>query len=54
MTLKLIKTPADHTAGIARLAALMDRDPAAGTPEADELELLAHLIEDYEKRHFAI
>jgi len=54
MTAKLIKTRADHAAGVARLGALMDRDPAAGSAEADELELLAHLLADFEKKHFDI
>ena len=45
---KLIKTKAEHNAAMERLSALMDADPALGSPESDELELLAHLIESYE------
>jgi len=45
---KLIKTEAEHREAIERLSDLMNLDPAANTAEADELELLAHLIEQYE------
>ena len=48
---KIIKTADEHAAAITRLSALMDADPAPGSAQADELELLAHLIEDYEKKH---
>ena len=34
-----------------RLSTLVEVDPAPGTAQADELELLAHLVEDYEKKH---
>ena len=47
---KLIKTKAEHNAAMERLSALMDADPALGSPESDELELLAHLIETYEAK----
>ena len=46
---KIIKTADEHAEAITRLSALMDTDPAPGSAQADELELLAHLIEDYEK-----
>ena len=48
---KIIKTAAEHAAAMTRLSALVGIDPAPGTAEADELELLAHLIGDYEKKH---
>lgn len=49
---KLIKTPEDHAEALHRLDELMARDPAVGSAEGDELELLAHLIEDYEKQKY--
>lgn len=52
--IKLIKTPAEHAAALARVDALMAANPAAGTPECDELELLAHLAETYEKARFPV
>lgn len=33
---------------------LIDLDPELGTPESDRLEVLAVLIEDYERKHFPI
>lgn len=52
--LKLIKTSDEHAGALRRIDELMALDPAAGTPAADELELLAHLIETYEKARFPI
>jgi HTH-type transcriptional regulator/antitoxin HigA len=51
---KLIKTKAEHDAAVARIAKLMEHDPTPGTPAGDELELLAHLVADYEKKHHGI
>jgi HTH-type transcriptional regulator/antitoxin HigA len=45
-----IKTEADYDAALARAAALMDAEE--GTAEADELDILATLIEAYEDRHY--
>lgn len=47
-----IHTEADYEAALARAAKLMDA--LAGTPEDDELDVLADLIEAYEDRHFPI
>lgn len=46
----LIKTEQQYTAALSRLEALMGA--AAGTPEADELELLALLIGTYEDQRY--
>jgi len=54
LTLKVIKTDAEHAAATAELTRLMDLDPAPGTADADRLELLAVLIENYEKTRFPI
>jgi HTH-type transcriptional regulator/antitoxin HigA len=51
---KVIKTPADYHAGIALMTNLLARDPAPGTPEAEEVETLAVLIKEYEARNFDI
>ena len=45
---KLIKTEADYNNALKRIEQLFDAK--AGTPEADELELLATLVELYEKQ----
>ena len=47
-----IRTEADHKAALARMDALMDAE--AGTPEVDELSILADLVEAYEAKHFPI
>jgi HTH-type transcriptional regulator/antitoxin HigA len=49
---KIIKTEAEHTAVLARIEAIFDAQP--GTPEGDELELLAMLVDQYEKVAFPI
>ena len=50
--LKPIRSEADYEANLSRLEALMDAAP--GTPEGDELEILASLIERYEDDRFPI
>lgn len=52
--MKLIKTSKDHDAALQLLEELMLADPAPGTAKDEELELLAFLIEDYEKRTIRI
>lgn len=52
--MKLIKTSKDHAAALTRLEALMLANPAPGSTEEEELELLAFLIQDYEKRMIQI
>lgn len=50
--MKLIKSDHEHEQALARLVALMDADPPEGSQEADELDVLALLIEQYEQVHF--
>lgn len=50
--IKPVKTEADYEAALERIDVLMDA--AAGTPEADELEVLATLVELYEESHYPI
>ena len=52
MDAKIIKTDAEHKAYLAEVERLAALDPAPGTPEGDRLELLAKLVEDYEKERF--
>ncbi|GEO80058.1 transcriptional regulator [Pararhodospirillum oryzae] len=52
MTIRLIKNPEDYEAALERIDRLMEAEP--GTPEGDELELLATLIEMYEDKAFPI
>ncbi|MHC4178838.1 MAG: ImmA/IrrE family metallo-endopeptidase [Planctomycetota bacterium] len=50
--IKVIKTESDYDAALAAIEDLIDRDPGRGTPEADELEVLSLLVEEYESRNF--
>ena len=51
---KMIKTEREHEWALARIAELMDADPAEDTPAADELELLALLVDRYEEEHYPV
>jgi HTH-type transcriptional regulator/antitoxin HigA len=50
MNIKVIKSSNDYAQAIARLTALMALDPKDGSKEGNELELLALVIEDYERK----
>lgn len=50
MNIKVIKYQEDYTQAMARLSALMAHDPKAGSKEESELELLALVIGDYERK----
>ncbi len=52
--LKIIKTEQDHQQALVRLMALMDLDPNENSPEQDEMDVLALLIEKYEQENFPI
>ncbi len=51
---RVIKTEADYEEALTAIEALMDLDPDPGTPEADQLELLTLLVQEYESREFQI
>ncbi len=52
--IKLIKSDQEHEQAMVRLMSLMDTDPAPGTCESDEIDVLALLIERYEQENFPI
>lgn len=52
MELKPIKNDTEYRTALAEVAALWD--VAEGTPEADRLEVLAMLVENYEAKHYPI
>src|SRR4030042_5469546 len=52
MVTKLIKTEKEYSCALSRIEDLMNAE--SGTPEADELELRAALVEMYEERQFPI
>ena len=52
MNINLVKTPEDHRNALARIDELMEA--SEGTSEAIELEILAVLVERYEREAFPI
>jgi HTH-type transcriptional regulator/antitoxin HigA len=52
MNIKPIHSEADYIESITRIEVLMDARP--GTPEGDELDILATLVEAYEEKYFPI
>lgn len=51
---RVIHNETEHRAALAALDRLIVLDPEDGTPEADELDLLALVVEAYEKERFPI
>ena len=54
INIKPIRTDADHQAALNEIAGLMVADPELGTPKGDLLDILATLVEAYERKHFPI
>ena len=57
MTKKIIlplHDDAEYEAAVGEIEGYFERDPKPGTPEADRFELLALVIEDYERRRWPI
>ena len=54
MNIRPIHTQADYKAALKDVSALIDHDPAPGTPQGDRLDVLTTLIQAYEARHFPI
>jgi HTH-type transcriptional regulator / antitoxin HigA len=52
MTIKPIRTEQDYEAALVRIESLIMAE--ADTPEADELEVFATLVELYEEKHYPI
>jgi HTH-type transcriptional regulator / antitoxin HigA len=50
MNIKIIKTGNEYAQAMARLSTLMTLDPKVGSNEGNELELLALIVEDYERK----
>lgn len=50
MDIKPIRTKADYRAALKEIEALMEAE--AGTPEGERLDVLATLVEAYERKHF--
>jgi len=52
MDIRIIKTDEHYQEALAEVARLAELDPALDSPEGARLELLAKLVEDYEKNRF--
>ena len=52
MLIQPIHNDADHTSAVKRIEALMGAPP--GSPEGDELDILATLVVAYEKEHYPL
>jgi HTH-type transcriptional regulator/antitoxin HigA len=52
MNIQPIKSESDYRNGLKRLEVIFDVQ--IGTPESDEADVLALLIDEYEKRHYRI
>lgn len=53
-TAKVIRTQADYEAALSAIESLVDLDPIVGSEDADRLELLTLLVQDYEAKMFPI
>ena len=52
MTIRPIRNSSDHESALKRIEALMSAQ--YGTAEGDELDILATLVDAYEREHFPI
>ena len=52
MNIKLLKTEEDYLQALERLAELFDAK--IGTSDSDEADLLAMLVDEFEKKHYPI
>ncbi|MFH1115158.1 MAG: helix-turn-helix domain-containing protein [Pseudomonadota bacterium] len=52
MDIKPVRTEEDYEAALARIEEIFDAEP--DTPEADELEILAALVEVFERKHYPL
>jgi len=49
-----LRSEADYDAALEEIERYFESEPKPGTPEADRFDLLALVIEDYEKKHWPI
>ncbi|HEY5391430.1 MAG TPA: transcriptional regulator [Hanamia sp.] len=52
--IKPVKTKKDYEAALQRCYNLIQKSLKPNTPEADELEILSILVENYEKKHYPV
>ncbi len=49
-----LRSEADYDAALIEIEHYFEHEPAPGSPEADRFDLLALVIEDYERKHWPI
>jgi HTH-type transcriptional regulator/antitoxin HigA len=49
-----LRNEADYDSALAEVERYFDNEPRAGTAEADRFDLLALVIEDYERKHWPV
>jgi HTH-type transcriptional regulator / antitoxin HigA len=49
-----LRSEADYDAALADIERYFDKPPKRGTPAADRFDLLALVIEDYERKHWPV
>lgn len=54
MEINPIRTESDYEAALKEISRLMEKDPAPGTLDGDRLDVMATLVEAYERIHFPI
>lgn len=54
MDIRPIRSDGDYRATLREVAALMDQDPPLDSPEGERLDVLATLVETWERRNFPI
>ena len=52
--MKPIRTHEDHQEALGQIEALIATDPELGSEDSDRLQVLATLVEEYEKRNFPL
>lgn len=54
MDIRPIRTAADYRRALREVSALVDLDPRRNSPEGERLEVLATLVEAWERKHYPI
>lgn len=54
MQIRPIRTEEDYEAALREIAQLMEAQPAEGTEDFDKLDILATLVEDYERKNHPV
>ena len=54
MEIKAIRSEPDYLAALREVAALIDLDPAADSPDGERLDVLGTMVQAYEAKHYPI